>query len=80
MKGHSSDINCLLLIPNNRLVSGSNDWTLKVWDLGDFICLNTLNAHTHGVNSLELLPKSDGSVPFIASGSSDWSIKIWKEE
>ena len=31
-KGHSESINSLCELNGNRLVSSSNDWTLKVWN------------------------------------------------
>lgn len=32
LEGHTSYVTCLATLPHNRLVSGSNDHTLRVWD------------------------------------------------
>ena len=33
LKGHTSCVNCLVYIDDNRLVSGSSDNTIKIWDM-----------------------------------------------
>jgi WD40 repeat protein len=39
--GHSAAVNCLLALPGGYFASGSDENTLKVWDLNGFRCVNT---------------------------------------
>ena len=34
LSGHSSYVNCLTVLPDGRLASGSGDNTIKLWDMG----------------------------------------------
>ena len=38
---------CVIVLANGRLVSGSYDRTLKVWDPSSGQCLRTLRGHAH---------------------------------
>ena len=40
---------CVAVLPNGRVVSGSDDNTLKVWDVSSGQCLQTLRGHTDRV-------------------------------
>ena len=71
LEGHSSDINCLLLLPNNTIASGSYDNTIKIWNPSSCQCLATLKGHSYPISSLLFLNNS------IISGSGDSTIKIW---
>ena len=63
---------CVAAMPRDRIVSGSRDKTLKVWDVNHGLCLQTLRGHTGWVNCVGLLP--DGRV---VSGSRDKTLKVW---
>ena len=39
---------------NKLIVSGNNDYTIKIWDLKNSICLNILKEHKNWVYSLSI--------------------------
>ena len=55
------------------LASGSDDGTIKIWEVPSGKLLHTLSAHLNGVNSVCFSP--DGKL--LASGGNDSTIKIW---
>nr|WP_258001352.1 hypothetical protein [Fischerella thermalis] len=58
---------------SSTLATGSEDYLVKLWDLGEGKCITTLLGHTDGVWSLSFSP--DGKM--LASGSVDHSIQLW---
>ena len=60
--------------PNGQtLASGSDDHTVRLWDVTSGQCLKILQGHTNGVWSVAFSP--DGQT--LASGSQDETIKLW---
>jgi WD40 repeat protein len=55
------------------LASGSDDKTIKLWDVETGKEIRTLTGHNSYVNSVSF--SSDGKT--LASGSSDGTIKLW---
>ncbi|EFA85454.1 fatty acyl-CoA synthetase [Heterostelium album PN500] len=74
MGGHQAGITCLQF-KGNRLISGSSDSTLRIWDLSTGECLHILRGHTDGVSCLTLIDDN-----MIASGSLDNTINLWSIE
>ena len=54
-------------------MSGSDDNTIKIWDLATGEQIGTLVGHTFWVRSVAISPDS----VILASGSFDKTIKIW---
>jgi hypothetical protein len=74
LKGHEGPVNSVSFSPDGtRIVSGSNDATIKLWDAATGEELRTLKVHENSVNSVSFSP--DGMR--IASGSHDSTIKLW---
>ena len=71
LEGHS-DVWCLVQLADGRVVSGSGDSTLKVWNVTTGVCEMTLKEHSDYVDCLVQL--ADGRV---VSGSDDRTLKVW---
>jgi hypothetical protein len=70
LKGHSHSISSIVAF-DGRLISGSSEGAIEVFDLKTLTCIATLEGHTSLVTSLVI---SDGR---LISGSSEGTIKIW---
>jgi len=65
------------IAPDGRtVVSGSDDKTLKVWDLETGRCRATFEGHTNSVFGVAIT--SDGKT--VVSGSDDKTLKVWDLE
>lgn len=73
LKGHEGPVFCLRLLPNERLVSGSGDHTLRIWNVVKGSCLNTLESHSRDIKCIEIIPQKH----FLLSGGNDLTIKMW---
>ncbi|HSK71858.1 MAG TPA: DUF4365 domain-containing protein, partial [Pyrinomonadaceae bacterium] len=74
LEGHSDFILTVAITPDGKqIVSGSNDNTLRVWDLASSRCLNTLEGHSIPVWAVAITP--DGKQ--IVSGSNDKTLRVW---
>jgi WD40 repeat protein len=74
--GHQHWVKAIAFSPEGqRLVSGSFDQTVKLWDLrtGVWMCVMTLLGHTGFVTSVAFSLKEDR----VASSSYDQTVKIW---
>ena len=80
-KHATGGINGVAGLPNERVVSASDDRTLKVWNLAGAVspygslrvqCLHTLRGHRSSVLCVAALPRDR-----IVSGSRDKTLKVW---
>jgi WD40 repeat protein len=78
LKGHTDWIHSIAFSQNGRrIVSGSSDCTILVWDAETGNILSrSFNGHTNGVSSVMF--SQDGTR--ILSGSFDSSIRVWDAE
>ena len=75
---HTDDVRSIAFSPDGRfIVSGSDDRTVKVWEVESGRLLRSLEGHAGSVNAVAVSP--DGR--FIVSGGSwDTTVKVWKVE
>jgi len=72
--GHTDDICVVCFSPaGSILASGSEDMTIKLWDVKTGKLIMTLKGHRDDINSVEFSP--DGK--FLVSSSCDQTIRIW---
>ncbi|KAG1790421.1 uncharacterized protein HD556DRAFT_1446150 [Suillus plorans] len=73
-KGHENQVNVVTVFPNKkRMVTGSHDKTLRLWDLKTGILLKKMEGHCGRVLSLAV--SRDGQL--IASGDTDSVLIVW---
>ncbi len=74
LMGHAGEVNAVAINPDGKsIVSGSDDKTIKVWDLSSRTLQHTLKGHQDWVYSLAISPDSQT----IISGSKDTTIRLW---
>jgi len=70
LEGHTKCINSVC-VKDNLIIGGSEDNTIRIWDINSGICLKVLEGHTHYVNSVCVKDN------LIISCSWDNTIRIW---
>ncbi|HEY9694275.1 MAG TPA: hypothetical protein V6D15_18895 [Oculatellaceae cyanobacterium] len=74
LTGHNDSVEAVAITPDGKsAVSGSSDFTLKVWDLQTGKEISTLNGHNAWVRAVAITPDGKSAV----SGSSDNTLKVW---
>jgi WD40 repeat protein len=74
LRGHFSRVWTIAFSPNGQLLaSGSDDQTIRLWNVQDGTCLMVLQGHTGGVTSVRFSPNGQ----MLASASEDSSIRLW---
>ncbi|HHP7245454.1 MAG TPA: protein kinase domain-containing protein [Elainellaceae cyanobacterium] len=77
LSGHTGLINALVAAPDREtLISGSEDTTIKLWNLRTGEEVRTLTGHGGPIQALAV--NSNGKI--LASGSADNTIKLWNLE
>ncbi|MGE0009553.1 MAG: hypothetical protein AB7F19_03345 [Candidatus Babeliales bacterium] len=69
--GHTDSVRSVCVTADNKIVSGSHDGTVRVWDMAGNQ-LSVCNGHTNWVNSVCVTADNK-----IVSGSSDGTVRVW---
>ena len=72
LNGHKEEVTCIKKLTQSKIVTGSIDNTVKIWDSSNGNCFKTLKGHTDWVLSLEIINHFT-----ILSSSKDNTIKKW---
>jgi WD40 repeat protein len=73
LEGHSDGVNSVVFsLHGSRIASGSDDNTVRVWDVQTGQCQHTLKGHSDRVSSVVF--SHDGSR--VASGSNDKTVRV----
>lgn len=76
-EAHGSNVNAVTVTPDGKcIVSGSDDNTIRVWDMETGAQLRAIKGHESGVNAITVTPTGTR----IISGSSDKTIRVWDWE
>ena len=70
LRGHTYEVYCLTVV-GDKVYSGSNDYTIRVWDTGTHECMTTLRGHTGSVYCLTVVGDK------VYSRSGDKTIRVW---
>jgi len=88
LKGHTGRIyGIAFLSDSNRLITGSEDQTIRLWEISTGNCLQIFEGHSRYVFSVAASPvafnhqetnnQKTGNQELIASGSDDQTIRLW---
>mmetsp|Transcript_47653 Transcript_47653/g.55116 ORF Transcript_47653/g.55116 Transcript_47653/m.55116 type:complete len:549 (+) Transcript_47653:30-1676(+) len=73
LTGHTALLRDLLILDDNvTLFSGSDDRSIKMWNLTTYTQVRTFTGHNHSANKIHLF-----SPGVIVSASDDYTIKFW---
>lgn len=76
LEGHERGVNCLDYYPQGDkpyIVSGADDFTLRIWDYQTRSCVHTFEGHANNVCAVAFHHR----LPLIISGSEDGTVRVW---
>eukprot|EP00794_Sanderia_malayensis_P015990 gene15990-17600_t len=80
LKGHTDEVNCCSFSPDLKfIVTGSDDFTLKIWNINDSKIVSSLSGHAGHHSCIEAVAFSPDD-KFLISGSWDRTAILWNLE
>merc|ERR1719464_635016 len=76
LQGHTNSCYACFSPTGERIATGSDDKSAKLWDAATGACLLTFNGHAKFIRTIAF--NSDGRL--IATGSGDTTARIWSAE
>jgi WD40 repeat protein len=73
LTGHTVTVTCAAYIDKDRAISGSDDGTVRMWNLADGKTVGILKGHAGAVRSLAVKPGGRWAI----TGSSDRTLRLW---
>jgi coatomer subunit beta' len=76
LEGHERGVNCLDYYPGGDkpyIVSGADDFTLRIWDYQTRSCVTTLEGHSNNICAVAFHSR----LPFVLSGAEDGTVRVW---
>ena len=75
--GHTDGVRSVAWSPDGRFaLTGSDDYTVRLWEVETGHCLRVLEGHLDGVNSVAWSPDGRRAL----SGSDDNTVRVWEVE
>jgi WD40 repeat protein len=74
LEGHEKSVLAVAWLDDNRLVSGSLDETVRIWDVPTGRVLQTLTGHGGNIYSIAAHPATG----LFATASRDNSVRLWQ--
>lgn len=72
MIGHSDTVRCIEQLSEEEIISGSEDRTIKIWNLSTGDCLKTFGDYEYRIFSINII-----SSDTIVSSANYEKVKVW---
>lgn len=72
IQAHDNEINCMIQLYDGRIITGSDDKTMKIWNINELKCEKIIQSLTEEIYAIVQI-----NIEKIASGSSDFLIQLW---
>ncbi|CAM9667584.1 unnamed protein product, partial [Sphacelaria rigidula] len=75
--GHTDEVNAIKWDPSGSLLAScSDDYTAKIWKMGQTSCVHSLEEHDKEIYTIKWSPRPEKQL-LLASASFDATVKLW---